>query len=80
MPLSRCPERLPGEVGKRFQRLASVAEFQKGAWWELYDCKEDSAEKNNIFVSLPDVGSRLEQMLDEYIASFGYVSKKRPEK
>jgi len=80
VPLSRCPERLPGEVGKRFQRLASVAEFQKGAWWELYDCKEDSAEKNNIFVSLPDVGSRLEQMLDEYIASFGYVSKKRPEK
>ena len=77
VPLSKRPERLPGEIGRRFGRLASVAEFRDGAWWELYDLEEDPKETRNIVNSKPDVASKLERVLDEYIGSFGYAPKGR---
>jgi len=75
VPLSKRPEKLPGEIGKRFERLASVAEFRDGAWRELYDLEEDPKETRNIVNSKPDVASKLEQVLDRYIRSFDYKPK-----
>ena len=75
VPLSKRPERLPGEIGKRFERLASVAKLEDGVWRELYDLKEDPQEKQNIIDSKPEVVLKLEQVLDGYIRSFDYTSK-----
>jgi len=77
VPLSKRPEKLPGEIGRRFERLASVAEFRDGAWRELYDLEEGPKETRNIVNSKPDVASKLERVLDEYIGSFGYAPKGR---
>jgi arylsulfatase A-like enzyme len=75
VPISKRPQKLPGEIGKRFERLASVAELEDGIWRELYDLKNDPEETKNIIGSRPDVASRLEQVLDGYITSFGYTPK-----
>lgn len=75
VPLSKRPERLPGEIGRRFGRLASVAEFRDGAWWELYDLEEDPKETRNVVSSRPDVASRLERALYRYIETFGYTPR-----
>ena len=74
-PLSKRPRGLPGEIGRRFERLASVAELEEGAWRELYDLREDPQESRNMIGSKPDVASKLEQVLDGYISSFGYTLK-----
>jgi len=75
VPLSKRPERLPGEIGRRFARLASVAELRDGAWWELYDLEEDPKETRNVVSSRPDVASRLERALYRYIETFGYTPR-----
>ena len=75
VPLSKRPQRLPGEIGKRFERLTSIAELEDGIWRELYDLEEDPEETQNIIGSKPDVASKLEQVLDGYIKSFGYTPK-----
>ena len=75
VPLCKRPQRLPGEIGKRFERLASVAELEDGIWRELYDLNNDPEETKNIISSKPEVASKLEQVLDGYIRSFGYRPK-----
>jgi len=77
-PLSKRPERLPGEIGKRFERLASVAQLgDDGMWRELYDLEDDPGETRNIISSRPRVASRLERELNEFIRSFSYNPKVR---
>lgn len=76
VPISKNPLKLPGETGKRFERLNSVASFKNGAWKELYDLKNDRLEKKNIINSFPAVANKLEKELDKYIASFGYRKRK----
>ena len=76
VPLSKSPQKLPGEIGRRFARLASVAQLRAGLWRELYDLKEDPKETTNILPSDPEVARKLERILDQYIASFGYSAKR----
>ncbi len=76
VPLSRAPEKLPGQTGQRFKRLASVAEMSDGVWRELYDLKKDPAETRNIILSNHSTASRLEQVLDDQIRSFDYNPKR----
>lgn len=75
IPLCKHPLKLPREVGKRFERLNSVAKFKNGEWRELYDLKEDPLEKKNIIDFKPSIANNLEKILDKYIASFGYIPK-----
>ncbi|RKY63022.1 MAG: hypothetical protein DRQ02_13175, partial [Candidatus Latescibacterota bacterium] len=75
VPLSKRPEKLPGEIGRRFERLASVAKLKDAVWRELYDLKEDSQERQNIIDSNPELASKLERVLDRYIRSFDYKPK-----
>jgi len=75
-PISKYPMKLPGERGKRFERLHSVANFKKGIWRELYDVKKDPYEKKNVVCELPAIAKRFEKKLDKYISSFSYITKK----
>jgi len=75
-PLSKRPKRLPGETGRRFERLASVAQIgDDGIWRELYDLENDPDEKRNIINTKPRVASRLERALDDFIRSLDYKPK-----
>jgi len=75
-PICKNPLKLPKEIGKRFERLNSVANFKDGVWRELYALREDPLEKKNIISFHPSIARNLETVLDKYISSFDYIPKK----
>jgi len=75
IPISKYPLELPGQIGKRFERLNLVAQFKDGVWRELYNLQDDPSEQENIINSESSISNKLERQLDKYIASFDYTPK-----
>ncbi len=72
VPLFTNLEKLEGNVGERFARLADVAELRKGVWRELYDLQNDPAEQHNIVAEERQVARELEKKLNAWIRRCGY--------
>jgi hypothetical protein len=75
VPMRRHPERMAGNVGERFSRLAGIAEIRDGVWRELYDLKRDPQETRNIIREKRPIASALEKELNRWIRSCGYTPR-----
>lgn len=75
VPFAARPERMAGNVGERFARLAAVAEEKRGAWGELYDLRQDPGEQRNIVAKERDLARQLERRLDGWIRRCGYTPR-----
>jgi len=76
VPFAARPERLAGNMGERFARLAAVAEEKRGAWRELYDLRHDPAEKQNLVAKQRDLARALERRLDGWIRRCAYAPRR----
>lgn len=76
VPFLARPEKMKGNIGERFARLAGIAQLKNGIWRELYDLQKDPGETKNIINEKPAVARDLEKKLDRWIRSCGYTPRK----